>query len=396
MTTKVEIGRAVYIDDAAIQFSNHEDWGWICQVNNGGELLSCVIQLTKIKKKLLVGFSNPFSKGEWKADILEDSLNDNKDNKIEVVALDFVQEVNGLPFKFTATIKINDKTFHTSSDQEKRISLAYYKNKHDMNRRLVPVSGYYPSYFFFMLGSTKSGKSCWLHALNTDKVRNRAIKQCKPWNITYSKSEAENTEPLKPTEVNDFKESAFNSFDLETTREQVHVFVVDVAGEINKREKRKTEPNIGNILGSILPYAAGIFVVYNKEWFFKEPQEKDEIDPFDTIIDLKRGGLTEDKFCYILTGGDRIKKDVEKDSTKGEEYSLTSQSPILRPTDGSEEQMLENMAIASNFMKERDERVGNSPCFVVSCCSDTEDGRLEFKDAYNAELPIVYMLRSLI
>ena len=404
MTTKIiEIGDAIYLDESSIQVSKPDDWGWFTSEFNS--LL--VVQLVKVRQTLLLGLTNPFSEGDWEITVAYKG----DDLEVESIEIDekSITDIGGLPYEFSANIRTNNGNKKCSFVQEQRISLAHYnkilKNENLLvdEHILIPDSGYYPSCFFFMLGATSNGKTCWLHALNTDNVRNKAIEHFSGrWTINYSRNESETSKPLSATKIEDFNEKAFYSFELNDAKgeKNIHVFVVDVAGEINRREQRKKNA-VRNILLTISPYAAGIFVVRNKDWLFRENQEQkqeEEFDPSTTIQKLMKGNnaLTEDKICYILTGADKIKKDIERDFKKGEEHNLAPNSPIFCHTE-----IDLNRAIASDIMKRRDRRIKNSPCFAVSCCCDTEDEdtkkeKLNFLKAYNVELPLIYMLKSLL
>lgn len=82
--------------------------------------------------------------------------------------------------------------------------------------------------------------------------------------------------------------------------------------------------------------------------------------------------------------------------------NLTSQSPIFKQTSCAPsdlKEMWQNWAVASNIMK-KDPLVGDSPCFVVSCCSDIRDDTGQIvgimRNQYNAELPLIYMVYRLL
>ena len=59
-------------------------------------------------------------------------------------------------------------------------------------------------------------------------------------------------------------------------------------------------------------------------------------------------------------------------------------------------QMYENWAITSYIIQQRDSNnATNSPCFTVSSgCENGQD--FDCSLGYNAELPLVYMLKSLV
>jgi len=375
MTKLLSIGEAVYLEKTLIRISKPDDWGWFYRSEEGDIL---IIQVHK----------NIF--GKWGISIPDGQQNVQIDVKdIKVVPR------NGLPYKVSARIKIGDK--YTTAPF-KRISLKRYAElAHDVDIKeasLVPNSGYYPSLFIFMLGATSNGKTCWLHALNTYAVQERVFRQHP---VFYFGLKDEVIPPLPPTAVS---EITFNDFFLckrGNNRIQAVVFVVDLAGEINNCKNE--DPKVMMLRESIERFASGIFVVRNEKWLFR--QEINQNDPSEYILlELLQepdNAFSADKFCYILTGADRVKKILENKGTD-EKINLTPDSPVFRPTDCSPEQMYQNMAVAADIMKTRDGRIriGNSPCFVISCCGDTEDGKLDFRNSCNADLPIVYMLQMLV
>ena len=271
--------------------------------------------------------------------------------------------------------------FRSAFNQHHRINLG--------NRAfLVEDSGYYPTRFFFVLGATGSGKTCWLHALQTESVRDRIFRNS---NILYFLNQPEQTRFQRYYLVN-----------KEGGKEKVKevVFVVELAGEINDLDRQQN--SIEMIRQSIKKYASGIFFVRNDEWLFGD-RDDNRTDPAEFILrDLMKGSyaLTEKDICYILTCADRIKKAIEDDPEKDEHLNIASSSPIFRQTDGSKKQimdnMADNMAITSSTMRRREELIGNSPCFAVSSCGEVENENgellLDFGQGYNAELPLVYML----
>lgn len=375
MTKILNIGEAVYLEKTSIQISRPDDWGWFYRSEDGDIL---VIQVHK----------NIF--GKW----VVSKPSGQQNVQIDVTDVD-VEPRNGLPYKVSARIRIGNKNTIAIF---KRISLKRYAdlnpNEDIKEASLVVNSGYYPSLFIFMLGATSNGKTCWLHALNTYAVQERVFRQHR---IFYFGLKDEIIPPLKPTEVSKI---TFNDFFLCKKRKkiiQAAVFIVDLAGEINNlgNEDEKVEM----LRKSIKRYASGIFVVRNEKWLFG--RENRQNDPSEYILlhlaqEPDDDALGEDKFCYILTGADRIKDAIDKKEQYAAKLNLTSDSPIFCPTDCSSEQMYQNMAIASDIMKTRDGSIGDSPCFAVSCCCDTEDEKLDFGKGYNADLPIVYMLQRLV
>ena len=386
MTKKLKIGVAVYLNGTSIQISKPDDWGWLYQDQEDYGLWVTI----RVRKKLL---------GGWKSEIIGHS----EGVTIDSITIDEVDEKNGLPYSFSATIKIGNRTIHAAFNQHHRVPLNYtycqslarqitalnpenyYGNLVNMKKKvfLVEDSGYYPTRFFFVLGATGSGKTCWFNALQTNAVRNRILGNS---DIRYFESkQPEQTSPL-PTQVNEIE---FQKYYLVNKKGEKEVaFIVDVSGEVsNLHGNSEEDMNKARIRVDIERYASGIFVVRNEKWLSGDKNDNRAAG----VLYILTKFFNESDICYILTGADRIKKAIEDDPEKGEQLNLTPDSPIFKQV-CTPEQMTENKAITSDIMRRISLLIGNSPCFVVSSCSDTEDGKLDFSQGYNAELPLVYML----
>jgi|GEM_PF-3689428 len=381
MTKILGIGEAIYLEGTSIQISRPDDWGWFYRSSDGDYL---VIQVRK----------NIF--GKYKPVIPADINQNIQVSETDITDLKVDDRKNGLPDAVSARIKIGNKRVHAHFQ---RISLKRYDelatNGDVKEAMLESHSGYFPSLLIFMLGATSSGKTCWLHALNTRSIRDKVLRQR---HINYFGQEQNVVERLDPTKLTKIK---FNKFFLRRGKKiQALVFIVDLAGEVN--DLNQEDKDYVMLRESIREYASGIFVVKNGKSLLKH--ETVQHDPGEFILlDLLQddNGLDEDKFCYILTCVDKIQEIIKNDTGKQDEFDLTPDCPIFRSTDSSLEQMYENMAIASYIMKDR--IIGDSPCFAVSCCSDTgttneETGKefLDFGNGYNSDLPLVYMLKKLV
>jgi len=402
------------IDDAiykgsnsAIEISKPDDWGWYRNIED--EFLIIRVRKTGILRK-------------WEPEKIVGT------KRIGDIKIDGVQLKNGRPYRIVVKIEINDLWETVTFDQECRISISYYENlknskgvnentsedvKEEISQgkkeetyvemskvKLIPESGYFPSYLFFMLGSTASGKSCWIYALNTQDVRNRAIRQYRCQNndrvLLYCRNNPTKSGKLPATGITEIE---FNEFTVKKNLDDPNkklVFIVDLGGEVANNKAQDTNANDrGNIVGRIIGLATGIFVVRNEEWLYGNMNAKaNETDPARLIYeDLMAGPLLKQQFCYILTGADRIKKAITEDTKLGERLVLASNSVIFSQAD-NQDQMQENMLRTSAIMKKRDERIGDSPCFAVSNCGDTEDGKLDVEKSYNVELPFIFMLKK--
>ena len=387
MAKELKIGEAVYLDGTSIQISKPDDWGWLYRHNEDDHHFFVLI---KIRKSGLIH-------KKWEAEIIEQ----NGESPIDSIIIDHhVDERNGLPYSFSAIIKIGDRTIPVAFNQQQRVSVNYYRNL--LNRReevfhnalLVEDSGYYQTKFFFVLGATGSGKTCWLHALQTQSVRDRIFRNS---NILHPMEQPEQTPQLEPTDIDRIRFQKYYLVNGEGGKERVIkevIFVVDLSSEIN--DGRHSNNDINMIRHNIRVYASGLFVVRNDKWLFGDVMN--QYDPAGFVYHHLMEGfdaLTEKDICYILTCADRIKKVIEDEPEKCEELNITSNSPIFKQT-CLPEQMSENKAVTSDIMKRRDPLIGNSPCFAVSSCSEVENENgeklLDFSQGYNAELPLIYML----
>ena len=387
MTKILSIGQAVYIEQNSIQISETDDWGWFYRSEDGDIL---VIQVHK----------NIW--GKWVRTIPFSVL---PNPQIDVTDLR-VEDRNDLPFRVKARIvskNKNNKKTKSAFVPFKRISLTRFSNLNSdetaENAYLEPESGYHPTLFIFMLGGTGSGKTCWLKALSTPKIQDKIFSQR---HIHYFYRGTDTGVAPEPTKMGTI---TFHPFFLSKKRDrkvQAVVFIVDVGGEIGNYKRE--DPEILILQDSIGELASGIFVVRSEKWLFGQGIILNDPNEF-IILDLLQqedNDLSEDKFCYILTCADTIKEVLENRGTNVN-LNLAPDSPIFTQTDCSTEQMYQNMAIASDIMKTKDGTIGNSPCFAVSCCSNTgikddKTGRelLDFGKGYNADLPIVYMLQRLV
>ena len=381
MTKQLKIGEAFYLDGTSIQISKPDDWGWFYRNEERFVLI-------KIRKSGLV-------RKKWDAEIIEQ----NGKSAIGSITIDDVDERNGLPYSFSATIKTSDRTIQAAFNQRHRVSVNYWNILNTMDDvaykkekvLLVEDSGYYPTRFFFTLGAICSGQTCWLHALQTQSVRDRIFRNS---NILHPMEQPEQTPQLEPTGIDRIGFQKYYLVNTEGGKERVIkevIFVVDLSSEIN--DERHDDNDINMIRHNIRVYASGLFVVRNDKWLFG--QAMNQYDPAEFIHDLMQGVLRADQICYILTCADRIKKTIEDDPEKGEQLSLTPDSPIFKQV-CTPEQMTENKAITSDIMRRISLLIGNSPCFAVSSCSEVENENgeklLDFSQGYNAELPLIYML----
>lgn len=404
----VVIKDAIYKDNnSMINTSPIDDWGWYCKDKEEDKLL-----IIRVVKKSV------FSR-KWEPEIIVGS------EVIDDIKIDGVDVINKRPYEIRASIKIKNVWEPVTFDQECRISISYYENlknkkngtsenvKEETSENvkeensenvimsevsLIPDSGYYSSYLFFMLGSTASGKSCWIYALNTSNVRNRAMRQYEPKSLCYCRENATLADTFLPTDITKIE---FNDFTVTKNSDDPNkklVFIVDLGGEVaNSKAKDQKTIDRRNIVTRIRSLATGIFVVRNEKWLYEKQDAKaNETDPAELLYKKLRIGehpLLENQFCYILTGADRIQKAITEDTELGERLELASNSPIFSQAE-DQKQMDMNMAITHSIMKKRDERIKTSPCFAVSNCGDTEDGKLDFKKNYNVELPFIYILKS--
>lgn len=391
MAKILRIGQAVYREKNSIQISEPNDWGWFYRSEDGDML---VIQVHK----------NIW--GKWVRTIPYHVL---PNPQIDVTDLKVIHR-NDLPYSVKARIVSNDRNNKKTESEPvpfKRISLKRFRNlKSDEtveNAYLEPESGYCPTLFIFMLGGTGNGKTCWLSALKTTEIKRKIFSQR---HIHYFEPKqgidvAPDGTKMETIIFHPFFLSKKSDNDEDDDNIKAVVFIVDISGEIGNYRRR--EPQIEILRDSIGELASGIFVVRNEKWLLG--QEIIQNDPTEFIIlgllQQEDNDLSKDKFCYILTCADKIKDMLEK----GEDIrlDLAPDSPIFTQTDCTAKQMYENMAIASDIMKRRDGTIGNSPCFAVSCCSNTgkkddKTGRefLDFDAGYNADLPIVYMLQRLV
>jgi len=386
MAKILSIGQAVYREANSIQISEPDDWGWFYRSEDGDML---VIQVHK----------NIW--GKWVRTIPYHVL---PNPQIDVTDLK-VEHRNDLPYSVKARIVSKDRNNKKAKSAPvlfKRISLdrfSHLESKESVeNAYLEPESGYRPTLFFFMLGGTGSGKTCWLTALSTGTIQDKIFSQRHIHYFDQSPETIVAPDGTKPETI------IFHPFFLSKKRNKKDmravVFIVDISGEIGNYKRR--DPQFEILRDSIGELASGLFVVRSEKWLLGQKIIQNDPSEF-IILDLlqRDNDLDEDKFCYILTCADKIKDMLEK----GEDIrlDLAPDSPIFTQTDCTAKQMYENMAIASDLMKRRDGTIGNSPCFAVSCCSNTgkkddKTGRefLDFDAAYNADLPIVYMLQRLV
>ena len=387
MAKILSIGQAIYREKNSIQISEPDDWGWFYRSEDGDMLL---IQVHKdiwgkwVRTIPFSVFPNP---------------------RIDVTDLK-VDDRNDLPYTVKARIVgMDSKNKKAKSAQVifKRVSLTRFSNLNSdetvENAYLEPESGYRPTLFIFMLGGTGSGKTCWLNALNIPQIQDKIFSQRHIYYFDQRPRTDVAPEGTNPGTI------IFHPFFLSKKRNKKDmravVFIVDISGEIGNYKIKDSQFEI--LRDSIGELASGIFVVRSEKWLLG--QEIIQNDPSEFIIlDLlqRDNDLDEDKFCYILTCADKIKKILEE-KKENVNLDLAPDSPIFTQTDCTAKQMYENMAIASDLMKRRDGTIGNSPCFAVSCCSNTgrkddKTGReiLDFDAGYNADLPIVYMLQRLV
>lgn len=451
----IKIGEAVYLDGTSIQSSMQDDWGWFFAINldndgkndndsengknNEKDVAKKYFVLKVYKNGIMDKIKNKIKneiRDEWEAEI----INPKSANEVEVtmgssasddepivtrvtIEQGSVKEINACLYSFSASVEYKKgKTSHKVRfpfNQKHRISLSYYtdyicgnNNVIVTKARLIPDSGYYPSHFFFMLGATSNGKSCWLYALNTRKVRAKAMIQYKNSSglklVYFGNNQSANVDTIDATQVDEIK---FYSCQINKNKDEENkdkdkevVFIVDLAGEISNLSN--DDPKIDNIVLRICSYASGVFVVRNHKWLL-DGEIKDS-DPNENIYKNLMGGtnpISQNKVCYILTGTDIIKEEINKDPAKGEPHYITPDSPIFSQAE-TKDQMYLRMALTSDIMKRLEPLVGDSPCFPVSSCSPQKDENgnpmkneknkelLTFKESCNVELPFIYMLEQ--
>jgi len=386
MTRLLSIGEAIYRDGTSIQISKPDDWGWYYR-NEEGDV--AVIQVHK-----------DFF-GKWVKSVPYPDKQQNVAIKMDIHHVNETKGAEGLPKDVFATISKGNKIIETTFPL-KRISVkGFFEGGQDVPF-LEPESGYYPTLFIFMLGSMSNGKTCWLTSLGSGAVRRRVQRERTISYFHVLKSEIDKSGPTGHQEIPPFKPFFLYKSGNENKTIQAVVFIVDLGGEISNC--RTTDPKVLILQDTIKRFASGIFVVRNAKWLFNQNNhEINRYDPSEYILlhlaQEPDNAFSEDKFCYILTGADILKKDIESKKEIDEELNLTSGSPIFKQAENTE-QMYENMAIASYIMKTRDGSIGDSPCFAVSsgCATKDEQGNpgLDYRQSYNADLPIIYMLQRLI
>ncbi len=382
MTKLLGIGDAIYKEGTSIQISKPDDWGWYYRNDEGD------VAVIQVKKNWM---------GKWVKSIPCPDKQQNIEIEVALYNNKVSREKNGFPYEVLAEIRKKGSREKVITPL-KRISLKRYFEDGQVTE-LVKESGYYPTLFIFMLGSTTNGKTCFLNSLGTSAVRKRVQRrQIRYFNVERT----EIKKPLDPTklEVIEFKPFYFLLKENGKDKNKVIAFIVDLAGESINCEDPKNAAVI--LRNSIREYASGIFVVRSAKWLINQ---KDQIinqyDPSEYIFQHLDDDI-KDKLCYVLTGADLLKKELEcnrLDKKLSEELNLTPDGPIFRPV-GNTEQMYENMAITSYIMNIFDADIVDSPCFAVSCCCDIEDEKgnklLDFGQSYNTDLPITYMLQRLI
>ena len=401
-TKIVGIGKALYKDGTQIRVSKPDDWGWFYDSWKDEENNK---ENEENKERTLFVIKVVRKSGRWKAEIVGNPQN------LESIEIQDNEEFrpdieNGLLHSFHANItkKHGGQPVDIILETDNRISLACYERQGgDIERsRLIPESGYYPSIYLFMLGATNCGKTCWNYALNTSGVREKVVKHYNKRNARaeYFENRPPRVAKFKPTGHEDVKLDTCiqlrkeNDY-IENDYIRALAFIVDLAGEVaNVRNNKQTQRRLRD---SIKRYASGIFVIRNKEWLFNELLPN-QIDPVELISQLKQGvnAIGRDKFCYILTSADKIKREIEAHPDRGEILSLTPDSPIFNENAS----MYENMAVTSYIMVQKDAQIKYkdgtcSTCFTISS-GEEDDEFFDCGKGYNAELPLVYMLKSLV
>ena len=367
-----EIGEALYIQEGAISISEPADWGWHYQDNEGHNFVF------SLKEE---GFG-------WKATVVSENSGNNK-----VVLTDVeVESINGNPESVRCRVKFgSDSASHPiSRNQSHRISLARYREDKRQYVHLERNTGYYPSWMVPLLGSTSSGKSCWLHALRTMRVAEN-LKRFVPHVVNVDPTQNTTMLKLKATQVGQERLVPVPIVDKKNMIKAM-VYFVDLAGEIGDFEDRGNLQ--GNMQASIRSYASGLIVTRDINDLAGKPSVG---NPVKLLLDMTASGGLPPRVCLVLTGADRIRSSewLQK------RLLYTKKSPVFEevvsmPGD-EKDNMYKHMAIASDLLN----RGGvnplgeNAACFVVSSCTEQGDS-LDFSDSKNVELPAAYMMEWLV
>ena len=339
MTAKVGIGDAIYLKDKkAIEISKYSDndWGWYSTLDDFGsqkpEDPHPYIAIEIIEHKKIWGILG----SKWEAKIIEHNIKEYDTNVTGVeIKIEKVKKKKGLPHEVSAIIVVINKDGRRKeySNQvfTRRISIKYYKalmedDKEAKNDRdsafLIEDSGYYPSYFIFMLGKPGQGKSFWLGALT--KVEEN-LKKHHIYHFRPEVTTAQDSTSLEEVLIHDFY------LKKERGKSLAAVYLVDLSGEITTAKYQDTNA-VKMFHSKIDDFAAGVFVVRNSDWLF-DREERQPAGENDEEIDKKnqRNNLfpqnlekilnaLEDnddernktiKQCYILTEADKIKEALE-------------------------------------------------------------------------------------
>lgn len=333
MAKYLNVGEAIYIEGKTkIKVSESEDWGW-CYGEDSGHV---IIKLDKS------------GNGAYTAEVVEQTITEEN----EEVLVDDVRvrphPKNNYPWKVSARIICKSKKINKTVLFQERVSLSRLSqlkgSDYEMNEIfLIKKSGYYPTLFFFMLGSTGNGKTCWVTALSSREAKNNLRLN----NIHYFEPYTKETPaPTLHNEVN------FKTFFLSKGNEEdttALIFVVDLGGEVNNLNlKNEDTRHIRDL--DIDEYASGVFVVRNEKWLFSG-ETIDANDPDEYIFQLNNN--TEK--CYILTGADRIKeilegKDLDQDLKEALKWDL---GLTFDNVENEEYKKLKEKLLASDFSSEQ-------------------------------------------
>lgn len=377
-------GDALYIQEGAICISRLKDWGWHYQDNEGHNFVF------SLKKD---GF-------EWKATVEGKNTGNVILTEVEPTLIhDYYPESVKCRVRYG-----NEKATHPlSCNQSHRISLQRYREDESHPVHLERNTGYYPSWLVPLLGSTSSGKSCWLYALRTMKVSTelRKLVPC-AFNVDPTQSSV----PLR-LEATQVGKEHFVPVPIlgEKNEIQAMVYFMDLAGEIGALEDRGRLQV--NMQASIRSYASGLIVMKDINDLDGKPNIG---NPTNLLLQMAASGGLPPRVCCVLTGADQICKNRELQ----ERLLFTEKSPVFEALgsmkdstitkEKRKDNMYMHMAIAADLLN----RSGVNPlqekvaCFIVSSCTEITDSqgetsrKLDFSNAKNVELPAAYMLEWLV
>lgn len=325
--------------------------------------------------------------------------------------------VNGYPYRFTVKVKRSGACTDYTLLPEDRTSMRALEGGQVVE--FLPESGYYNTSFVAMLGPVGSGKTCticsWRTKLAAENVRH----------LLPSSLRTDHTclvqEVLPPSELATVQPSGFKVYNAAGEVTNL-LYVVDLSGELTAMNHRLSalgdphgmalvQPDVSlssekrqllyRIVNLIEEISDALVIVGDDRLFAPQAEIHGDVDAILQL--LRQDHCLPSVLCYVCTCADLIREQLR---TRPQRMNigktvLCPDSPVFDSACAApnpEEAMYQHICIARELLSQKYALPEHAACFLVSLLAEVEQNGinyLDFGQAVNSELPLVYLLRAL-